>query len=405
VNFELLQSLHMPAETKIVHLVMDGLGGLPREPNGKTELETARTPHLDALAGQSQLGLAVPIAPGVTPGSGPAHLALFGYDPVKYEVGRGVLSALGIGFDLQPGDVAARGNFCTVDDQGLITDRRAGRISTEVGQQLVTLLRNIQLPGVEILVFAEKEYRFVLILRPTAGQTLFANIQDTDPQRIGVPSLPARALDKASEPTAALINAWIAAAREMLKGHAPANSVNLRGIARDPGLPQFRDVFGLTAGAIATYPMYRGVAKLVGMDVLPVQGEDVEAEVDALRAHWPEYDYFFFHVKKTDSAGEDGDFPRKVSVIEQVDEIVIPAITDLNPDVLIVTGDHSTPAVLKSHSWHPVPTMLWSRTCLPDGETSYGERACARGSLGIFPATDELPLALGHALRLTKYGA
>lgn len=405
MDFELVKSLHMPAETKIVHLVMDGLGGLPRDPQGKTELETAHTPHLDALAGQGQLGLAVPIGPGITPGSGPAHLALFGYDPVKYEVGRGVLSALGIGFDLQPGDVAARGNFCTVDDQGLITDRRAGRIPTEIGQQLVTLLRDIQFPGVEVFVFSEKEYRFVLVIRPTAGQTLVANVQDTDPQRTGVPSLPALAQDKASEPTADLINAWVAAARDLLRDHAPANSVNLRGIARDPGLPQFEDVFGLRAGAIATYPMYRGVARLVGMDVLPVQGENVEDEVETLRAHWSEYDYFFFHVKKTDSAGEDGDFMRKVSIIEHVDEVVIPAIMDLKPDVLIVTGDHSTPAVLKSHSWHPVPTMLWSRTCLPDGATSYGERACARGSLGVFPATDELPLALGHALRLNKYGA
>jgi 2,3-bisphosphoglycerate-independent phosphoglycerate mutase len=405
MDFKQLQSLHMTAETKIVHLVMDGLGGLPREPGGKTELETAHTPHLDALAGEAQLGLAVPIGPGITPGSGPAHLALFGYDPVKYKVGRGVLSALGIGFDLQPGDVAARGNFCTVDDQGLITDRRAGRIPTKVGQQLVTLLRDIQFPEVEVFVFSEKEYRFVLVIRPTAGQTLFANVQDTDPQKTGVPSLPALALDEESEPTAALINAWIAAAREILKGHEPANSVNLRGIAQDPGLPQFQDVFGLKAGAIATYPMYRGVAKLIGMDVLPVQGEEVEAEVEALRAHWSDYDYFFFHVKKTDSAGEDGDFDRKVGVIEHVDETVIPAILDLNPDVLIVTGDHSTPAVLKSHSWHPVPTMLWSRTCLPDGATLYGERACARGSLGVFPATDELPLALGYALRLNKYGA
>lgn len=405
MDFELVKSLHMPAETKIVHLVMDGLGGLPRDPQGKTELETAHTPHLDALAGQGQLGLAVPIGPGITPGSGPAHLALFGYDPVKYEVGRGVLSALGIGFDLQPGDVAARGNFCTVDDQGLITDRRAGRIPTEIGQQLVTLLRDIQFPGVEVFVFSEKEYRFVLVIRPAAGQTLVANVQDTDPQRTGVPSLPALAQDKASEPTADLINAWVAAARDILRDHAPANSVNLRGIARDPGLPQFEDVFGLRAGAIATYPMYRGVARLVGMDVLPVQGEDVESEVETLRAHWSEYDYFFFHVKKTDSAGEDGDFMRKVSIIEHVDEVVIPAIMDLKPDVLIVTGDHSTPAVLKSHSWHPVPTMLWSRTCLPDGATSYGERACARGSLGVFPATNELPLALGHARRLNKYGA
>jgi 2,3-bisphosphoglycerate-independent phosphoglycerate mutase len=404
-DFELLRILNAPSTTKIVHLVLDGLGGIPRALDGRTELEAADTPNFDALAGRSQLGLAVPVAPGVTPGSGPAHLSLFGYDPLKYDVGRGVLSALGIGFDLRPEDVAARGNFCSVDENGLITDRRAGRIPTEFSQKLVALLRDARLPGIQTFVETVKEYRFVLVLRPTAGQTLHANILDTDPQKTNVPSLPARARDDASEPTATLVNDWIAAAREILKDHSPANSLNLRGFAQDPGFPKFPEVFGLKAGAIATYPMYRGVAKLVGMDVLPVNGEAVEDEVETLRAHWAEYDYFFFHVKKTDSAGEDGDFERKASVIEHVDEAVVPAILALEPDVIIVTGDHSTPSALRSHSWHPVPTLLWSRYCRPDGIAEFGERACARGSLGLFPATDELPLALGHALRLNKYGA
>jgi 2,3-bisphosphoglycerate-independent phosphoglycerate mutase len=409
-DFELMKGLHMPAKTKIVQLVMDGLGGLPRELDGKTELEAAKTLNLDALAARSQLGLAVPVAPGVTPGSGPAHLALFGYDPLKYDIGRGVLEALGIGFDLRPEDVAARGNFCTVDGDGLITDRRAGRIPTEFNQKLVPLLRKVDLPGIQTFVETVKEYRFVLILRPTEGQMLYANIADTDPQRLGVPPLPARAEDEASEPTATLVNQWIAGARDILKDHPPANSLNLRGLAKDPGLPKFADIYGLKAAAIATYPMYRGVAKLVGMEVLPVAGEALEDEVDTLRAHWTDYDYFFFHVKKTDSAGEDGDFERKAGVIEHVDEVIVPAILDLDPDVLIVTGDHSTPSALKSHSWHPVPTLLWSRYCRPDGATGpggaeFGERACGRGSLGVFPATDELPLALGHALRLNKYGA
>jgi 2,3-bisphosphoglycerate-independent phosphoglycerate mutase len=220
-----------------------------------------------------------------------------------------------------------------------------------------------------------------------------------------VPPLPAEPQDEISRPTAELVNDWIAGAREVLKDHPPANSLNLRGLAKDPGLPTFPKIFGLKAGAIATYPMYRGVAKLVGMDVLPVAGETLEDEVETLRAHWNEYDYFFFHVKKTDSAGEDGNFDLKVSVIEHVDEAVVPAILGLDPDVLIVTGDHSTPSALKSHSWHPVPTLLWSRYCRPDGVAGFGERACGRGSLGVFPATDELPLALGHALRLNKYGA
>jgi 2,3-bisphosphoglycerate-independent phosphoglycerate mutase len=409
-DFELMKTLRVPTETKIVQLVMDGLGGLPREEDGKTELEAAHTPNLDALAARAELGLAVPVRPGITPGSGPAHLALFGYDPLRFDIGRGVLEALGIGFDLQPEDVAARGNFCSVDEEGLITDRRAGRIPTEFNEKLVVLLRDVKLPGIQTFVETVKEYRFVLVLRPTAGQTLYANIHDTDPQQLGVPPLPARALDEASQSTAALVNDWIAAAREILKDHPPANSLNLRGLAKDPGLPKFSEIYGLRAAAIATYPMYKGVAKLVGMDVLPVAGETVEDEVQTLRSHWDGYDYFFFHVKKTDSAGEDGDFERKAAVIEHVDQVVVPAILDLDPDVLIVTGDHSTPSALRSHSWHPVPTLLWSRHCRPDGATGpggaeFGERACGRGSLGVFPATDELSLAMGHALRLTKYGA
>ena len=408
-DFDLMQQLQSKNTTKIVQLVMDGLGGLPYQETGahqgKTELEAAATPNLDALAARSQLGLAVPVAAGVTPGSGPAHLSLFGYDPLKYDIGRGVLEALGIGFELQPEDVAARGNFCTVDDEGLIVDRRAGRIPTEFNEKLVALLRDVGLPGIQTFVETVKEYRFVLVLRPTAGQTLHANIADTDPQRLGVPPLPAEAQDKVSQATAQLANQWIAAAREILKDHHPANSLNLRGFAKDPGLPRFPEVYGLRSAAIATYPMYKGVARLVGMDVLPVPGETVEDEVETLRTHWDQYDYFFFHVKKTDSAGEDGDFERKMGVIAHVDEAVVPAILGLEPDVLIVTGDHSTPAALRSHSWHPVPTLLWSRYGRPDGVATFGERACGRGSLGIFPATDELPLALGHALRLGKYGA
>jgi 2,3-bisphosphoglycerate-independent phosphoglycerate mutase len=387
-HFALLQALHTTGSAaKIVHLILDGLGGIPRELDGKTELEAANTPNMDALAVRSQLGLAVPVAPGVTPGSGPAHLALFGYDPLIYDIGRGVLEALGIGFDLQPEDVAARGNFCTVDDDGLIVDRRAGRIPTDFNQELVSRLQGISLPGIQTFVHTVKEHRFVLVLRPAASQTLYANILDTDPQQTGIPPLPALAQDEPSEPTSLLVNDWIAAARTILRDHSPANALTLRGLAKDPGLPRMSDVFGLRAAAIATYPMYKGVAKLVGMDVLPVAGETLEDEVQALSSHWDNYDYFFFHVKKTDSAGEDGNFDLKASVIQHVDK------------------DHSTPSALKSHSWHPVPTLLWSRYCLPDGIDRFGERACGRGSLGTFPATDELPLALGHSLRLAKYGA
>ena len=280
-QFQLMRGLRIWASTNIVHRAMDGLGGLPRESDGLTELEAAHTPNLDALAAHSQLGLAVPVAHGITPGSGPAHLSLFGYDPLVYDIGRGVLEALGIDFDLQPEDVAARGNFCTVDDEGLITDRRAGRIATEVSRKLVALLREIELPGVRTFVEAVKEYRFVLVLRPTEGQTLHANIADTDPQRLGVPPLMAEAQDEASQETAALVNRWIAAAREILADHSPANCLNLRGLAKDPGLPKFPEIFGLHAAAIAAYPMYRGVARLVGMDVVTLPGEALEDELHA----------------------------------------------------------------------------------------------------------------------------
>jgi 2,3-bisphosphoglycerate-independent phosphoglycerate mutase len=399
-DFDLMQELQIANGSKIVMLVIDGLGGLPMEPGGPTELESAWTPNLDRLAAGSLCGLSMPIGPGITPGSGPAHLALFGYDPLKYEIGRGVLEALGIGFDLHDEDVAARGNFCTVDEKGLITDRRAGRIPTEKNVELVKLLRGIKLPGVQVFVETVKEYRFVLVLR---GEGLEGGLTETDPQQLGVPPLPVEALVPEAERTAQLFNQWIAQAREILADQRPANMVNLRGLAKNPGLPSMEEVYGLHAVAIASYPMYRGVAKLVGMDVLDT-GETLEEEVETLQAHFADYDFFFVHVKKTDSAGEDGDFERKVSILEHVDELV-PAILDLRPEVLIVIGDHSTPALLKSHSWHPVPTLLHSRYCRADQTDEFSERGCSRGALGRFLAIDLMPIAMANALRLAKYGA
>ncbi len=400
-NLDLMKELHIAGQSKIVMLVIDGLGGLPMEPGGPTELEAARTPNLDALAVESICGLSVPISPGVTPGSGPAHLALFGYDPLRYEIGRGVLEACGIGFPLGPNDVAARGNFCTVDENGLVADRRAGRIPTEKAAELCQILRAIQLPGVEAFVEPVRDYRFVLVLR---GEGLSGGLTETDPQQVGVPPRSVEALIPAAQLTAWLLNQWIAQARGLLADQHPANMVLLRGPDKAPLLPSMAEVYGLRAAAIATYPMYRGVATLVGMDILET-GETLEEEVETLKAHWAEYDFFYFHVKKTDSAGEDGDFARKAAVIEHVDEAVVPAITSLEPDVFIVTGDHSTPALLKSHSWHPVPTLLHSRYCRPDQVRAFGERACMGGGLGVFPATDLMPLAMANALRLTKYGA
>ena len=400
-QIQLMKELAIQNESKIVLLVLDGLGGVPMEPGGPTELEAAHTPNLDALAARSACGLSVPVSPGVTPGSGPGHLALFGYDPLQYEIGRGVLEALGIGFDLQPNDVAARGNFCTVDAAGLITDRRAGRIPTEEGAKRVALLRSIRLPGVQTFVEPVKEYRFVLVLR---GEGLAGEVHDTDPQQTGVAPLPAVAYSPAAERTAQLVNRWIAEAARILADHPPANMLTLRGFAMDPNLPKFPEIYKLRAAAVAVYPMYKGVSRLVGMEVLPVEGEAPADEFEVVRRHWDEYDFFFVHIKKTDSTGEDGDFEAKVHVIETVDA-ALPTLLELEPDVLVVTGDHSTPALVRSHSWHALPILLSARTGRGDPVTSFGETACLGGSLGHIRHVDIMPLAMAHALRLTKYGA
>ena len=402
-NFDLMRSLTREEGGKIVLLVMDGVGGLPREAKGPTELEAAGTPHLDRLAREGSTGLSIPIGRGIAPGSGPAHLALFGYDPLHYEVGRGVLEAIGIGLEVNPGDVAIRGNFCTVDDRGLITDRRAGRISTEEGAKRIQKLQDINIPGIESEARIAKEYRFVLVLR---GAGLDPAIADTDPQATGIAPFPARALTPAAEKTATLVNQWIDEARQRLVGQEPANMLTLRGFASDPALPQYADVYKLKAACVAVYPMYKGVSKLVGMDIIDSDPNDTAAdEFERVATIWDDYDFVFCHIKYTDSRGEDGDFDGKVAVIEAVDA-ALPALLDLNPDVLIVTGDHSTPATYRAHTWHPVPTLLWAPdTHMPDRAQAYGERECMGGALGQFPATDLMPLALAHAKRLIKYGA
>lgn len=400
MDLELIRGLVVKNSTKIVLFVIDGLGGLPHEETGRTELEAANTRHLDRLAADGVCGLTVPVGAGITPGSGPGHLALFGYDPLKYQVGRGVLEALGIDFDLRREDVAARGNFCTVDGEGRIIDRRAGRIATEKNLELCNELRSIKLPGVEVFVEPVREHRFLFVLR---GQNLAEDVTDTDPQILGVPSLPAEARRPEAQVTAHMVNEFVARAREKLRGREPANMLVLRGFSRWPDLPQMDDVFGLRAAAIAVYPMYRGLAKLVGMTVLPT-GSAVEEQVATLRGYWKEFDFFFVHYKSSDSRGEDGDFDGKVSALEEADTIM-PGIRGLEPDVIMVGGDHSTPSLLKGHSWHPVPFMLHSKWCRRDSAEGFDETQCARGALGVFPATQAMPLALANARRLMKYGA
>lgn len=400
--FDYIPPLLKKNNSKIVLLVLDGLGGLPLNPGGQTELETAQTPNMDQLALEGTLGQTVPIAPGITPGSGPAHLALFGYDPLVYAVGRGALSAAGVGVKVNPGDVAARANFCTLDAEGKITDRRAGRIGNEISIPIIQKLKDVQIIGVTVEVNLVKEYRFSVVMR---GEGLHPALKDTDPQVTGSAPYPVEATDPAAERTAELFNQWVAEARKVLADEPKANGFTLRGFATDPGLQSYRDAYGLKAACVAVYPMYRGVSRLVGMDVLEFEGEYPEHEFAAVKEVWDDYDFFFVHIKKTDSTGEDGNFDGKVHIIEGVDE-ALPRLLELKPDVLIITGDHSTPAKMKAHSWHPVPFLLWApETAMPDHQKEFGERACAQGGLGTFPALDTMPQALGHANRINKYGA
>lgn len=400
--YDYLPHLFNAQKSKIVLLVMDGLGGLPQGPGGPTELEAAQTPVMDRLAAEGCLGRTIPIRPGITPGSGPAHLALFGYDPIKYEIGRGVLEAFGVGMTVNNGDVAARGNFCTLDASGKISDRRAGRIASEEAVPVVEKLKSVQIPGVQVEVRHVKEYRFAVVMR---GSDLNPDIDDTDPQATGVAPLPAKARNAAAARTTELFNQWIAAAQKAIAGEPKANGLTLRGFSTDPGLPTFKDSYGLKAACVAVYPMYKGVSKLVGMDIIEFNGEKPEDEFAAAARIWNDYDFIFIHIKKTDSMGEDGNFAGKVKVIESVDA-ALPLLLALKPDVLMITGDHSTPWSLKAHSWHPVPFLLSApSSVLADDQTRFGERACAHGGLGTFLAVETMSLALAHALRLNKFGA
>ena len=400
MEFDQIKEIAKSTPSKIVLMVMDGLGGLPHPDTGKTELETAKTPNIDLLAREGMCGLIDTVSPGITPGSAPGHLALFGYNPLKFKVGRGVLEALGIDFDLKAGDVAARGNFCTVDQRGLVTDRRAGRISTETNIELCKLLDGFKSDNVSVIVSPVKEHRFVVVLR---GEGLSSELSDSDPQVTGVAPKEVAALLPQAARAAHVATRFVAKAKTVLADKHPANMVLLRGFDQYPNFPKMGEVFKLNPAAISSYPMYRGLAKVVGMQVLAT-GAAIEDEFATLTQNFADHDFFFLHIKQTDSAGEDGDFERKVKVIESVD-CCLPRLLALKPDVIVVTGDHSTPALLKAHSWHPLPMLLHSRWCRPDRVEKFSERACAAGSLGKFHATHIMPLALAHALKLEKFGA
>ena len=399
-QLDLVRELAEQAASKIVMLVADGLGGLPLEPGGKTELETAATPNLDRLAARGTSGSSIPVLPGITPGSGPGHLGLFGYDPLEFKIGRGALEATGIGFELGPDDVAARGNFCTLDAAGLIADRRAGRIASEESFKVVERLQAVKIPGIETFVKPVKEHRFVVVFR---GQGLDGGVADTDPQAVGVAPLDPQPLSPAAARTAEVAKEFVRQARAILAGEPKANGMVLRGFAAKPQLPGYAELYGLRAAAIAVYPMYKGLAQLAGMKLVG-KAQSLDEQINELARHWEEFDFFFLHFKYTDSTGEDGNFAEKVRRIEELDR-ALPRIEALRPDVLIVTGDHSTPSRLKSHSWHPVPTLLVADTCRPDGLAAFSEKDCLRGGFGIFPAKHLMLLAMAHAGRFGKFGA
>ena len=397
---EVLRSLAIQTDSKLILVVIDGLGGLPVR--GKTELEAAKIPNLDRLASKSICGLIDAISYGITPGSGPSHLALFGYDPLQYEIGRGVMEALGIGLALTRDDLTARGNFATIDEQGMIVDRRAGRIPTEKNREISEFLKNEikEVEGVRISIYPGKEHRFVLVFR---GEGLRDDLSDADPQKDGLQAKGAEALSPEARRTAEVVNLYLKKANEALRPFHPANAILLRGFSKIPHIPTMSERFKLRPAAIATYPMYRGLARLVGMEILET-GETLREEAETLRKYFDRYDFFYIHFKKTDSAGEDGNFKMKVKALEEIDR-VIPSILKLKPDVSVVTGDHSTPSLLKGHSWHPNPILLHSKYIRPEGIRRFTERHCQKGQLGRFPAKDVIPLMLANGLKLKKFGA
>jgi len=395
-----LSPLVVENDSKIVLVVLDGLGGMADAEHG-TELEDARTPNLDRLAAEGVTGLLEPVGPGITPGSGPGHLALFGYDPTEFELGRGTLSAAGLGFDLRPGDVAARGNLCTIDAEGNVTDRRAGRIPDDRARPLIERLQQgVSVDGVEVSFRHERQHRLLVAWR---GPDLDPRVADTDPQHTGVPPLEPRALDPAAERMAQVAAATVARARRVLAHEPVANGLLLRGFDSQRELPSFAERYGLRPAAIAVYPMYRGISALLGFEVLGPP-EDLAATVDLLAKHWGEADFFFVHHKDPDAAGEDGNREAKIAAIERLDA-EIPRIVELGPTVIAVTGDHATPAQMAAHSWHPVPVLVHGERCGRDDVERFGERWCGGGGLGFRPSKELMALLLANAGRLAKYGA
>ena len=402
-SFELISSITRQTTSKIVFLVVDGLGGLRHDEIGMTELEAASTPHLDRLARTGTTGMTIPVEHGVTPGSGPGHLALFGYDPFEYQIGRGILEALGLEMQVGPNSIAGRGNYCLLDQNGRIIDRRAGRLSTEQNVALTKRLSEIEVEGAKINIKAGKEHRVAIVFDPIDGSKFSDQINDSDPQKTNVSPNTVKATTKNATQTASVIQNFLEKAGEFLKMSPEANGIILRGFSSKPKIPQMKKIYKLNPACIASYPMYRGLSQMLGMEIIPT-GDTINDQLITLENNWDNHDFFFFHYKPTDSAGEDGNFTEKVNALENLDK-EIPRILRLEPDVLVIAGDHSTPSVLAGHSWHPVPFVIRSSTSESGQTEKFTEREARKGALGTIQATDLMALTLAHSGKLDKFGA
>ena len=403
---EMYDKLTLPTKAKIALVVLDGVGDIATKENGfLTPLEAAKTPIMDKLSREAIQGRMTPVAPGVTPGSGPGHLALFGYDPVDTQVGRGVIEALGLGLELKAGDVAARANFCSLDADGLVTDRRAGRIETEECERLCAILSKKikKVSNTQIIIQPGKGHRFVVIFRGTGME---GPLNDTDPQREGLPIAESTPLDpssKKAQKAAKLIKAFYDKALPILKDERPANGFLMRGIAHQPDIPTFEERYKLKAACLAVYPMYKGLAQLVGMD--KVEGpQSISEQFNRYLEEYDNYDFFFIHYKYTDMYGEDGNFEAKKKAIEELDE-ALPILLQKRPDVIAITGDHSTPCPMKGHSWHPQPVLLTSAFSGSDKLDRFTETGANIGSMGVFDAKFLIRPMQAHAMMFDKYGA
>ena len=407
MNLDALYSdLTLKTKAKLALIVLDGVGDIAtREQGYVTPLEAARTPNLDAIARDSAQGRMIPVAPGVTPGSGPGHLGLFGYDPLEYQVGRGVIEALGLGLELKAGDVAARANFCTLDDKGIVTDRRAGRIDTAVCEELCALLSQKvkKLGDTQVIIKAGKGHRFVVVFR---GKGLEGPLTDADPHREGSPIpkvAPVNPKSVKAKKAVKLVQEFYKAALPVIAKRKPANGFLLRGIAHQPHIPIFEERYGLRAGCIAVYPMYKGLAQLVGMPKLEGP-QTIGEQFERYLAEYDNFNYFFIHYKYTDMYGEDGNFSAKRKAIEDFDA-ALPILLRKRPDVLAITGDHSTPCIVKGHSWHPQPVLLHSAFSGSDKLERFTETGANSGSLGVFESKHLIRLMQANALMFDKYGA